>query len=227
MPTPRLWPRGSSSPTPGLHIFLHGIRSRASAPCPSASHPQYSASARVLLVCVPILKWEPRLQSADFFVSLSCHQDPSCFSANNILAYAFVLAGLVGLALSYALSVTNLLSGLISSFTLTETMMVSVERTEEYSTDIPMEPQDKLIQVKAQICSLGQAHLLTLCPALASWGDCRVPVNRWRFLSLSNHLHCSSFTSMSPGGDESLAGGGESWNDGKGKESRTGAGSKL
>ncbi|NXL40961.1 MRP7 protein, partial [Podilymbus podiceps] len=59
--------------------------------------------------------------------------------------------GLVGLALSYALSVTNLLSGLISSFTLTETMMVSVERTEEYTTDIPTEPQDKLVQVKAQI----------------------------------------------------------------------------
>uniref|UniRef100_A0A8B9UT98 ABC-type xenobiotic transporter n=1 Tax=Anas zonorhyncha TaxID=75864 RepID=A0A8B9UT98_9AVES len=47
--------------------------------------------------------------------------------------------GLVGLALSYALSVTNLLSGLISSFTMTETMMVSVERTEEYTTDIPVE----------------------------------------------------------------------------------------
>ncbi|XP_053917428.1 ATP-binding cassette sub-family C member 10 isoform X2 [Cuculus canorus] len=55
--------------------------------------------------------------------------------------------GLVGLVLSYALSVTNLLSGLISSFTLTETMMVSVERTEEYTTDIPMESQDKLVQV--------------------------------------------------------------------------------
>ncbi|NXB70326.1 MRP7 protein, partial [Donacobius atricapilla] len=61
--------------------------------------------------------------------------------------------GLVGLALSYALSVTNLLSGLIASFTHTEIMMVSVERTEEYTTDIPMEPQDKLVQVKAQICS--------------------------------------------------------------------------
>ncbi|NWI13381.1 MRP7 protein, partial [Crypturellus soui] len=61
--------------------------------------------------------------------------------------------GLVGLALSYALSVTNLLSGLISSFTMTETMMVSVERTEEYTTDIPIEPQDKLIQVKAKISS--------------------------------------------------------------------------
>ncbi|NXY66448.1 MRP7 protein, partial [Callaeas wilsoni] len=61
--------------------------------------------------------------------------------------------GLVGLALSYALSVTNLLSGLIDSFTHTEIMMVSVERTEEYTTDIPMEPQDKLVQVKAQMCS--------------------------------------------------------------------------
>uniref|UniRef100_A0A8B9GJM6 ATP-binding cassette sub-family C member 10 n=1 Tax=Amazona collaria TaxID=241587 RepID=A0A8B9GJM6_9PSIT len=63
--------------------------------------------------------------------------------------------GLVGLALSYALSVTNLLSGLISSFTLTETMMVSVERTEEYSTDIPMEPQDKLVQVATDWPSQG------------------------------------------------------------------------
>ncbi|NWR73859.1 MRP7 protein, partial [Centropus unirufus] len=63
--------------------------------------------------------------------------------------------GLVGLALSYALSVTNLLSGLISSFTLTETMMVSVERTEEYTTDIPMESQDKVVQVAADWPSQG------------------------------------------------------------------------
>ncbi|NXG44336.1 MRP7 protein, partial [Psilopogon haemacephalus] len=63
--------------------------------------------------------------------------------------------GLVGLALSYALSVTNLLSDLISSFTMTETMMVSVERTEEYTTDIPTEPQDKLIQVAADWPSQG------------------------------------------------------------------------
>ncbi|MGH0159898.1 UNVERIFIED_CONTAM: hypothetical protein FKN15_063493 [Acipenser sinensis] len=54
--------------------------------------------------------------------------------------------GLVGLALSYALSVTTLLSGLIFSFTQTETQLVSVERTEEYSTDIPIEPQEGLIQ---------------------------------------------------------------------------------
>ncbi|XP_062428026.1 ATP-binding cassette sub-family C member 10 isoform X4 [Rhea pennata] len=63
--------------------------------------------------------------------------------------------GLVGLALSYALSVTNLLSGLISSFTVTETMMVSVERTEEYTTDIPIEPQDKLVQVATDWPSQG------------------------------------------------------------------------
>ncbi|KAI1240718.1 hypothetical protein IHE44_0009157 [Lamprotornis superbus] len=63
--------------------------------------------------------------------------------------------GLVGLSLSYALSVTNLLSGLIASFTQTEIMMVSVERTEEYTTDIPMEPQDKLVQVSAEWPSKG------------------------------------------------------------------------
>ncbi|XP_066402761.1 ATP-binding cassette sub-family C member 10 [Molothrus aeneus] len=63
--------------------------------------------------------------------------------------------GLVGLALSYALSVTHLLSGLIDSFTHTEMMMVSVERTEEYTTDIPMEPQDKFVQVSADWPSKG------------------------------------------------------------------------
>ncbi|NXR19167.1 MRP7 protein, partial [Cinclus mexicanus] len=63
--------------------------------------------------------------------------------------------GLVGLSLSYALSVTNLLSGLIASFTQTEIMMVSVERTEEYTTDTPMEPQDKLVQVSTDWPSEG------------------------------------------------------------------------
>ncbi|XP_007530511.1 ATP-binding cassette sub-family C member 10 [Erinaceus europaeus] len=49
--------------------------------------------------------------------------------------------GLVGLSLSYALSLTGLLSGLVSSFTKTETMLVSVERLEEYSCELPQEPQ--------------------------------------------------------------------------------------
>ncbi|XP_043917025.1 ATP-binding cassette sub-family C member 10 [Protopterus annectens] len=64
--------------------------------------------------------------------------------------------GLVGLALSYALSVTNLLSNLITSFTQTETMMVSVERAEEYSTDITVEPQDGLYQVSPAWPDQGQ-----------------------------------------------------------------------
>ncbi|KAJ8384161.1 hypothetical protein AAFF_G00208630 [Aldrovandia affinis] len=55
--------------------------------------------------------------------------------------------GLVGLSLSYALLITNLLSGLIFSFTQTETQMVCVERTEEYSSDVPVEPQHCTLQV--------------------------------------------------------------------------------
>lgn len=55
--------------------------------------------------------------------------------------------GLVGLSLSYALSLTGLLSGLVSSFTQTEAMLVSIERLEEYSCDLPQEPQGQLSQV--------------------------------------------------------------------------------
>ncbi|XP_041696295.2 ATP-binding cassette sub-family C member 10-like [Coregonus clupeaformis] len=54
---------------------------------------------------------------------------------------------LVGLSLSYALSITGLLSGLIFSFTQTEMQLVSVERTEEYSTTLPTEPQHGSPQV--------------------------------------------------------------------------------
>nr|XP_033792775.1 multidrug resistance-associated protein 7 isoform X2 [Geotrypetes seraphini] len=66
--------------------------------------------------------------------------------------------GLVGLALSYALSITNLLSGLISSFTQMETMMVSVERAEEYSTELPKETQDEVIQVATDWPSEGHVE---------------------------------------------------------------------
>nr|XP_044632655.1 ATP-binding cassette sub-family C member 10 isoform X3 [Equus asinus] len=55
--------------------------------------------------------------------------------------------GLVGLSLSYALSLTGLLSGLVSGFTQTEAMLVSVERLEEYSCDLPQEPRDRLPQL--------------------------------------------------------------------------------
>ncbi|XP_060078893.1 ATP-binding cassette sub-family C member 10-like [Ylistrum balloti] len=50
--------------------------------------------------------------------------------------------GLVGLAISYALSVTNLLSGVVNSFTETEKQMVSVERVQQYLDNIPQERWD-------------------------------------------------------------------------------------
>ncbi|XP_075719658.1 ATP-binding cassette sub-family C member 10 [Rhinoderma darwinii] len=56
--------------------------------------------------------------------------------------------GLVGLSLSYALSITALLSGLIYNFTQAETMMVSVERAEEYSTTLPAEPTQGTVTVQ-------------------------------------------------------------------------------
>uniref|UniRef100_A0A3Q3X7J8 Uncharacterized protein n=1 Tax=Mola mola TaxID=94237 RepID=A0A3Q3X7J8_MOLML len=61
--------------------------------------------------------------------------------------YSSVDPGLVGLSLSYSLSITMLLSGLIFSFTQTEMQLVSVERTEEYSTGLPTEPQDQNTQL--------------------------------------------------------------------------------
>ncbi|KAL3874278.1 hypothetical protein ACJMK2_037317 [Sinanodonta woodiana] len=53
--------------------------------------------------------------------------------------------GLVGLAISYALSVTNLLSGVVSSFTETEKQMVSVERAQQYIDRIPSEPLEGIL----------------------------------------------------------------------------------
>uniref|UniRef100_A0A1A8RGJ1 ATP-binding cassette, sub-family C (CFTR/MRP), member 10 n=1 Tax=Nothobranchius rachovii TaxID=451742 RepID=A0A1A8RGJ1_9TELE len=61
--------------------------------------------------------------------------------------YGSVDPGLVGLSLSYALSITMLLSGLIFSFTQTEMQLVSVERSEEYATGLPNEPQHQNTQV--------------------------------------------------------------------------------
>ena len=55
--------------------------------------------------------------------------------------------GLVGLAISYALSVTNLLSGVVTSFTETEKQMVSVERMGQYISGVPREKQDGIQQV--------------------------------------------------------------------------------
>ena len=56
---------------------------------------------------------------------------------HNILCLC--VTGLVGLAISYALSVTGLLSGVVTSFTETEKQMVSVERAMQYITGAPAE----------------------------------------------------------------------------------------
>ncbi|XP_052106560.1 ATP-binding cassette sub-family C member 10-like isoform X1 [Mytilus californianus] len=50
-----------------------------------------------------------------------------------------VSPGLVGLAISYSLSVTNLLCGGVNFFTETEKQMVSIERTQHYIDNIPAE----------------------------------------------------------------------------------------
>ena len=51
--------------------------------------------------------------------------------------------GLMGLAISYALSVTDRLSGMVTSFTETEKQMVSVERAVQYVEDV--QPETSLL----------------------------------------------------------------------------------
>nr|XP_042903750.1 ATP-binding cassette sub-family C member 10 [Parasteatoda tepidariorum] len=58
--------------------------------------------------------------------------------------FGTVDAGLVGLALSYALSITSLLNGAIIAFTETEKEIVSVERVSEYIENVKTEPHDFL-----------------------------------------------------------------------------------
>lgn len=55
--------------------------------------------------------------------------------------------GLVGLAISYALSITNLLSGVVSSFTETEKQMVSVERADQYIKNVEPEFSEAHVEV--------------------------------------------------------------------------------
>ncbi|KAH9303626.1 hypothetical protein KI387_008030, partial [Taxus chinensis] len=53
-------------------------------------------------------------------------------------------AGLVGLALSYAIPIISLLNGLLTSFTETEKEMISVERVEQYMEVVPEEMEGNL-----------------------------------------------------------------------------------
>ncbi|KAG7213689.1 hypothetical protein KM043_002932 [Ampulex compressa] len=47
--------------------------------------------------------------------------------------------GLIGLAITYTLSVTGLLSGVVNAFTETEREMIAVERIKQYLENVPME----------------------------------------------------------------------------------------
>ena len=71
-----------------------------------------------------------------------------------VTAFSCFNAGLVGLAISYALSVTNLLSGVVTSFTETEKQMVSVERAMQYIKGAPSERDDPTVQVRIKTSTL-------------------------------------------------------------------------
>lgn len=72
----------------------------------------------------------------------------------------------MGLALSYALSVTSLLGSLVTSFTDTEKELVSVERVGQYLRDLEEEPQDGTLLVGVQEAfHLRFAFLRTTSPA--------------------------------------------------------------
>ena len=80
----------------------------------------------------------------------------SNFSLFFIPLYYPHFVGLVGLAISYALSVTNLLSGVVTSFTETEKEMVSVERAMQYINETPAERRQGQTEVlNSNMGSLG------------------------------------------------------------------------
>ena len=78
----------------------------------------------------------------------------------------FSCIGLVGLAISYALSVTSLLSGVVTSFTETEKEMVSVERGMQYIEGAPKEDVSSGYQTMMVSCMYIrrdlQYHILSL-----------------------------------------------------------------
>lgn len=81
-----------------------------------------------------------------------------------------LFSGLVGLAISYALSITSLLSGVVNYFAETEKQMVSVERAAQYIEGIPGEQEDALLCV---------SHLYTLNTECG-----RIDIACWQHLSL-------------------------------------------
>ncbi|GMR59215.1 hypothetical protein PMAYCL1PPCAC_29410, partial [Pristionchus mayeri] len=63
----------------------------------------------------------------------------------------FVDSGMVGLAVTYALSLTSLLNGLLGSFIETEKEMVSVERMEEYLEKVPEEDEEGEVEAPSEV----------------------------------------------------------------------------
>lgn len=64
--------------------------------------------------------------------------------SSSVIVIIFNL-GLVGLAITYALSVTGLLNGVVNAFTETEREMIAVERINQYIEEIPPENADFII----------------------------------------------------------------------------------
>ncbi|GMT11144.1 hypothetical protein PFISCL1PPCAC_2441, partial [Pristionchus fissidentatus] len=63
----------------------------------------------------------------------------------------FVDSGMVGLAVTYALSLTSLLNGLLGSFIETEKEMVSVERIDEYVEKVPEEELKGEVEAPSEV----------------------------------------------------------------------------
>lgn len=57
----------------------------------------------------------------------------------------FFIVGLIGLAISYALAVTGLLSAVVNAFTETEKEMIAVERVCQYIDQIELENSREII----------------------------------------------------------------------------------
>jgi hypothetical protein len=81
----------------------------------------------------------------------------------------------VGLAITYALSVTNLLGGVVMFFTETEKQLVSVERAHHYITAIPSEKWDGTLFVRHfpsvlhALCKIGFSSLLIFMAIIATF----------------------------------------------------------
>lgn len=76
------------------------------------------------------------MECQTLFVSVTAYMLKLCWYQ---YLFTFLFSGLVGLAISYALTVTSLLGGVINAFTETEREMIAVERVGEYIKQIEPE----------------------------------------------------------------------------------------